>query len=169
MCVLCIYFHDTYFHSSEGADQGQNTLSNYGVVVLLPILFRGMGSRRNSRRPTEEFPESSHVSRSGLVIKNGKSSTKDGAPERLRFCTNIPIRKYTCYMFNLGPIYQIWQRCKRLATAISSLQLENLFINHLYRPTIKDVRTSREKLTSFPLVHKKFLKPPSFLVHADAP
>jgi len=54
------------------------------VVVVLPDPFRGMGAWTNST----ETQQSSHAPRSGPEIKNGRSSAKDGAPERLR-CKTI--------------------------------------------------------------------------------
>jgi len=45
---------------------------------------RGMGSWRNFT----ETQQSGHASRSGPAIKNGRSSSKDGAPERLRCGTH---------------------------------------------------------------------------------
>jgi len=50
------------------------------VVVVLPDPFRGMGVWRNST----ETQQSGHAPRSGLEVKIGRSSAKDGAPERLR-------------------------------------------------------------------------------------
>jgi len=49
------------------------------VVVELPDLFRGIGAWRNSM----ETQQSAHAPRSGTEVKNGRSSAKDGAPERL--------------------------------------------------------------------------------------
>jgi len=49
-------------------------------VVVLPDPFRRMRARRNSM----ETLQSGHASRSGPEVKNGKSSAKDGALERLR-------------------------------------------------------------------------------------
>jgi len=46
--------------------------------MVLP--FRGMGAWRNSA----EAQQSSHDLRYGSETKNGRSSAKDGAPERLR-------------------------------------------------------------------------------------
>jgi len=53
------------------------------MVVLLELLPR-MRAWRNST----ETQQLSYVPRSGLEVKNG-SSAKDGAPERLRYCTNV--------------------------------------------------------------------------------
>jgi len=53
-------------------------------VVVLPDPFRGMGAWRNST----ETQQSSHALRSEPEVKNGRSSAKDGAPERLR-CRTI--------------------------------------------------------------------------------
>jgi len=50
------------------------------VVVVLPDPFRGIGVWRNSM----ETQQSGHASRSGPEVKNGSSSAKDGAPDRLR-------------------------------------------------------------------------------------
>jgi len=50
------------------------------VVVVLPDPFRGMGAWRKS----SETQLSAHARRSGPQIKDGRSSAKDGAPERLR-------------------------------------------------------------------------------------
>jgi len=49
------------------------------VVVVLPNPFQGMGAWRNST----ETQQSSHTPRSGPEVKNGRSSAKDGAPEKL--------------------------------------------------------------------------------------
>jgi len=49
------------------------------VVVVLPDSFRGMGAWRNST----ETQKSSHAPRFGLEVKNGRSSSEDGGPERL--------------------------------------------------------------------------------------
>jgi len=49
------------------------------VVVVLSEAFRGMGAWRNST----ENQESGHASKSGPEVKNGRSSAKYGAPERL--------------------------------------------------------------------------------------
>jgi len=54
------------------------------VVVVLSDPFRGMGVGRNST----ETQQSGHNPRSGPEVKNGRSSDKDGAPERLR-CETI--------------------------------------------------------------------------------
>jgi len=51
-----------------------------GVVVVLPDPFREMRAWRNST----ETQQSGHGPRSGPKVKNGRSSAKDGAPERLR-------------------------------------------------------------------------------------
>jgi len=48
-------------------------------LVVLPDSFRGMGAWRNSM----ETQQSGHAPRSGPENKNGRSSAKDGAPERL--------------------------------------------------------------------------------------
>jgi len=50
------------------------------LVVVLPDPFRDKGAWRNST----ETQQSSHALRSGPDVKNGRSSDKDGAPERLR-------------------------------------------------------------------------------------
>jgi len=50
------------------------------VVVVLPDPFRGMGAWRNYT----ETQKSGHAPRSGAEVKSGRSSAKDGAPERLR-------------------------------------------------------------------------------------
>jgi len=57
------------------------------VVVVLPDPFRGMGAWRNSI----ETQQSGHALRSELEVKNGRSSAKDGAPERFR-CRTISCR-----------------------------------------------------------------------------
>jgi len=58
------------------------------VVVVLPDNpFRGMGVWRNFT----ETKQSGHTPRSGPEVKNGRSSVKDGAPERLRCGTSISI------------------------------------------------------------------------------
>jgi len=49
------------------------------VVVMLPDPFRGMGARINST----ETQQSGHAPRSRPVVKNGRSGTNDGTPERL--------------------------------------------------------------------------------------
>jgi len=51
---------------------------------VLPDSFRGMGALRNST----EIQQSCHDLRFGPEVKNGRSSAKDGAPERLR-CRTI--------------------------------------------------------------------------------
>jgi len=51
------------------------------VVVVLPDPFRALEKRRNST----EIHKLSHAPRSGTEVKIGRSSAKDGAPERLRF------------------------------------------------------------------------------------
>jgi len=48
-------------------------------VVEVPDPFLGMGARRNST----ETQQSGHAPRFGPEVKNGRSSAKDGAPERL--------------------------------------------------------------------------------------
>jgi len=53
---------------------------SYVVVVVLPDSFREMGAWRNST----ETQQSGHAPRSGPEVRNGRSSAKDGAPERLR-------------------------------------------------------------------------------------
>jgi len=50
---------------------------------MLPDPFRGMGERRNST----EAQQSGHIQRFGSEVKNGRSSAKDGAAERLRYET----------------------------------------------------------------------------------
>jgi len=50
------------------------------VVMVLLDLFREMGAWRNST----ETQQSGHAPRSGLEVKNGRSSAKDSVPERLR-------------------------------------------------------------------------------------
>jgi len=49
------------------------------VVVVLPNFFRGMRSWRNST----ETQQLGHAPKSGPEVKNGRSSAKDGAPQRL--------------------------------------------------------------------------------------
>jgi len=49
------------------------------VVVVLPDSFRRMGVWRNST----ETQQSGHALRSRPEVKNGRSSAKDSAPERL--------------------------------------------------------------------------------------
>jgi len=49
------------------------------VVVVLPDSFREMGAWRNST----ETQQSGHAPSSGPEVKNGRSSAKNGAPERL--------------------------------------------------------------------------------------
>jgi len=51
--------------------------------VVLHDPFRGMRAWRNST----ETQQSGHAPRSGPEVKNGRSSAKDGAPERLRYGT----------------------------------------------------------------------------------
>jgi len=46
---------------------------------VLPDPFRGMGAWRNST----ETQQSGHASRSGPEVKNGRSSDKDGVPEKI--------------------------------------------------------------------------------------
>jgi len=48
-------------------------------VVVLPDTFRGMGTWWNST----ETQQLRHAPRSEPEVKNGRSSAKDGAPERL--------------------------------------------------------------------------------------
>jgi len=50
------------------------------VVVVLPDAFQEMKARRNPM----ETQQSGHAPRFGPEVKNGRSSAKDGAPERLR-------------------------------------------------------------------------------------
>jgi len=50
------------------------------VVVVLPDPFQGMGVWRNST----ETQQLGHAPRSGPVVKNGRSSAKNGVLERLR-------------------------------------------------------------------------------------
>jgi len=54
------------------------------VMVVLSDPFRGMVAWRNST----ETQHSGHTQRSGPEIKNGRTSAKGGAPERLR-CKTI--------------------------------------------------------------------------------
>jgi len=49
------------------------------MVVVIPDSFREMGAWRNSA----ETQQSGHAPRSGPEVKNGRSSAKDGSPERL--------------------------------------------------------------------------------------
>jgi len=49
------------------------------VVVMLSDPFRGIGAWKNST----ETQQSGHAQRFGPEVKNGRSSAKDGAPERL--------------------------------------------------------------------------------------
>jgi len=50
------------------------------VMVVLPDPFQGMGAWKNST----ETQHLGHAPRSGPEVKNGRSSAKDGTPERLR-------------------------------------------------------------------------------------
>jgi len=50
-------------------------------LVVLHDPFRGMGAWKNSSAETQQ---SGHAPKSGPEIKNGRSSAKDGALERLR-------------------------------------------------------------------------------------
>jgi len=54
------------------------------MAVVLPEPFQGMWAWRNST----ETQQSGHAPRFGPEVKNGRSSPKDGAPERLR-CRTI--------------------------------------------------------------------------------
>jgi len=49
------------------------------VVLVLPDPFRGMRAWRNSA----ETQQPGHAPWSGPEVKNGRSSAKDGTPERL--------------------------------------------------------------------------------------
>jgi len=49
------------------------------MMVVLPDPFREMGTWRNS----SETQQSGHNPRSGPEVKNGRSGSEDGAPERL--------------------------------------------------------------------------------------
>jgi len=54
-------------------------VNHLAVVVVLPDPFRGMGAWRNST----ETQQSDHAPRSGPEVKNERSSSDDGMPERL--------------------------------------------------------------------------------------
>jgi len=58
---------------------GMQPVSCEACMVVQPDPFRGMGARRN-------FAETTVGPRlkAGPKVKNGRSSVKDGAPERLR-------------------------------------------------------------------------------------
>jgi len=60
--------------------KGQISVDRYMVVVVLSDPFRGIGAWRNCA----EIQPSGHAPRFGPEIKNGRSSAKDGTPERLR-------------------------------------------------------------------------------------
>jgi len=53
------------------------------VLVVLPDPFGGMGAWINYT----ELQQAGHAPRSGPEVKNGRSSAKDGAPERLGYGT----------------------------------------------------------------------------------
>jgi len=55
-------------------------IANELLLVVLPDSFRGMGARRNST----DTQQSGHAPRSGLEIKDGRSSAKAGPPDRLK-------------------------------------------------------------------------------------
>jgi len=59
---------------------GEGQPSSQKLVVVLPNPFREMGAWRNST----ETQQLGHAPRFGPKFKNGRSSAKDGAPERLR-------------------------------------------------------------------------------------
>jgi len=58
-------------------------IRNMVVVVVLDDPFRGMGAWRNSTE-TQQF---GHSPRSGPEVRNGRSSAKGGAPEKLKYGT----------------------------------------------------------------------------------